>query len=104
MKILIEVFSDVNLRPIGALLMFIEDGLPQTGPDGREIAVRKENSNRDINRTSEHMMLQAARLICLGVKRKPSLASQSGAKMRIVHLCMYPRMPRSVIQCLSSVK
>ena len=46
---MIEVFSDVNLRPIGALLMFIEDGLPQTGPDGREIAVRKENSNRDIN-------------------------------------------------------
>ena len=85
---------------MGALLMFIEDGLPQTN-DGREVAVRGKETT---SKTSEHMMLQAARLIVLGIKRKPSLASQSAAKMRIVQLCMYPRMPRSVVQCLSTIK
>jgi len=100
MNILLNVFSDVSIRPMGALLMFIEDGLPQTN-DGREVAVRGKETT---SKTSEHMMLQAARLIVLGIKRKPSLASQSAAKMRIVQLCMYPRMPRSVVQCLSTIK
>jgi len=100
LNILLNVFSDVSIRPMGTLLMFIEDGLPQTN-DGREVAVRGKETT---SKTSEHMMLQAARLIVLGIKRKPSLASQSAAKMRIVQLCMYPRMPRSVVQCLSTIK
>ena len=94
-----EILSDINLRPIGALLMFIEDGLPQTSPDGRIIAGKNSG-----NKTTEHMMLQAARLVTMAIKKKPNLACQSGAKMRIVQLCMYPTMPRSVIQCLSSIK
>jgi len=95
LRILLDTFTDSRLRPVNVLLTYIEDGMLQLGPD-----TKAQNKHRP----TEHMMLQAARLLTLAILRNGKLKAQSDATSRIINICMFAWMPRKIIQVLSLIQ